>query len=45
MKKEYGGKETYKSTSAMKKHEKAESPRKERSEKMSEKKPATRKKK
>lgn len=44
MKKEYGGKETYKSTSAMKKHEAKESPRKEKSEKMAEKKPATRKK-
>ena len=32
--KEYGGKETYKSKSAMKKHEKSESKKTERMEKM-----------
>jgi hypothetical protein len=31
---EYGGKETYKSKSAMKKHEKVEGPKKEKMEKM-----------
>ena len=39
------GKETYKSKTAMKKHEKAESPRKERTEKMAEKKAAPKRKK